>query len=237
MRFRKDAKKILTRAWSIRIIALSALLSGLEVALSLLDADLLGLPRGAFAALAAVVSALAIPARLMAQSAFMKDESGAARRNVGLSAAAIAAVVAIALPVVKQWEGRSLVAYRDLAGINTICDGETRGVQMGDTATPVQCDAMTEAAVKEFEAAIRPCLPGNLPTETRAAFVVNAYNIGIRGFCNSSMSRKALAGDLVGACHALMAWNKARVNGVLKPVRGLTNRRMAERDLCLKGVL
>ena len=147
-----------------------------------------------------------------------------------------AAVVALALPVVKAWEGRSLVAYRDIAGIPTICDGETRGVKMGDTATPAECDAMTEAAVAEFELAIRPCLPRSLPTETRAAFVVTAYNIGADAFCKSSMSRRALAGDLRGACDALMMWNKARVNGALQVVRGLTNRRTAERALCLRGV-
>lgn len=157
------------------------------------------------------------------------------RGKVG-AAAAFAAVVAIALPAVKRWEGRSLVAYADLAGIPTICDGETRGVRMGDTATPAQCDAMTERAVREFEAAIRPCLPADLPTKTRAAFVVTAYNIGVGAFCRSSMSRKALAGDLRSACEALMNWNKARIRGVLQPVRGLTNRRAAERALCLEGL-
>jgi lysozyme len=147
-----------------------------------------------------------------------------------------AAVVALALPLVQLWEGRSLVAYRDIAGIPTICDGETRGVKMGDRATPAECDAMTEAAVAEFERAIRPCLPRSLPTETRAAFVVTAYNIGASAFCGSSMSRRALAGDLRGACDALMLWNKARVNGQLQVVRGLTNRRAAERALCLRGL-
>lgn len=257
MKFRDDAKKILRRAWSIRIIAVSAILSGLEVVLSLLDAEVLGLPRGAFAAIAGLVSALAIPARLMAQSAFAKDESGAFKRRVGLSAAALAAVVALALPAVKQWEGRSLVAYRDIVGIPTICDGETRGVKMGDKATPIQCDAMTEATVREFEAAIRPCLPDILPTETRAAFVVTAYNIGVGAFCASSMSRRAMAGDLPGACQAIVLFNngtfdakgaeRQRAQGqtctrkadgnYLCTVRGLTNRRMAERDLCLKGLL
>lgn len=149
---------------------------------------------------------------------------------------ALAAVLALALPLVQVWEGRSLVAYRDVAGVPTICDGETRGVKMGDTATPIQCDAMTEAAVAEFEAAIRPCLPADLPTETRAAFVVAAYNIGADAFCKSSMARKAVAGDLHGACDALMKWNKARVKGVLQVVRGLTNRRAAERALCLEGL-
>lgn len=147
-----------------------------------------------------------------------------------------AAVVALALPLVQLWEGRSLVAYRDIAGIPTICDGETRGVKMGDRATPAECDAMTEEAVAEFEAAIRPCLPRSLPTETRAAFVVTAYNIGADAFCKSSMARRASAGDLRGACDALLMWNKAKVNGKLQPVRGLTSRRTAERALCLRGV-
>jgi len=147
-----------------------------------------------------------------------------------------AAVLALALPLVQLWEGRSLVAYPDIAGIPTICDGETRGVKMGDRATPAECDAMTEEAVAEFELAIRPCLPRSLPTETRAAFVVTAYNIGADAFCKSSMARRALAGDLRGACNALMMWNKARVKGQLVPVRGLTNRRTAERALCLRGL-
>lgn len=148
----------------------------------------------------------------------------------------VAAVVALALPLVQLWEGRSLVAYRDIAGIPTICDGETRGVKMGDTATPAECDAMTEEAVAEFEAAIRPCLPRSLPLEVRAAFVVTAYNIGPDAFCNSTMARRASAGDLRGACDALLMWNKARVDGRLQVVRGLTNRRTAERALCLRGL-
>ncbi|MBY5974980.1 glycoside hydrolase family protein, partial [Ferrimonas balearica] len=79
-------------------------------------------------------------------------------------------------------------------------------------------------------------LPAQLPDQTRAAFVSAAYNIGAGAFCGSSMSRRAQAGDLVGACDALLMWNKARVKGVLRPVTGLTRRRQAERALCLEGV-
>jgi lysozyme len=146
--------------------------------------------------------------------------------------AGLAAVLALAIPAIQMWEGRSLVAYRDIVGIPTICDGETRGVKMGDTATPAQCDAMTREAVAEFERAIRPCLPARLPTETRAAFVSASYNIGIGALCGSSMARLAKAGDLHGACDALLRWNKA--GG--KVVRGLVNRRNAERALCLRGL-
>lgn len=144
---------------------------------------------------------------------------------------AAAAVLALALPMVRQWEGRSLFAYGDLVGVPTICDGETRGVRMGDRATPEECDRMSEAAVREFDAAIRPCLPADLPAATRAAFVVAAYNIGAKAFCGSSMAKRAKAGDLRGACDALLMWTKA--GG--REVRGLVNRRKAERALCLQG--
>lgn len=142
------------------------------------------------------------------------------------------AALALAAALIAPWEGRELRAYRDIVGVPTICFGETRGVQMGDTATPAECDSQLARAVADFERAIRPCLPPALPDQTRAAMISAAYNIGAAAFCGSSMSRRAKAGDLTGACQALMLWNKA--GG--REVRGLTRRRAAERDLCLEGL-
>lgn len=148
-----------------------------------------------------------------------------------LAAAAAAAAVGVALPVIRQWEGRELVPYPDIVGVLTWCDGETRG-KPKPVYTHAECDRITEAAAAEFEAAIRPCLPDAMPVKTRAAFVSAAYNIGSAAFCRSSMSRRALAGDLRGACDALMMWTKA--GG--RVVRGLVNRRAAERQLCLESL-
>lgn len=145
---------------------------------------------------------------------------------------ASAGAVALAVATIAPWEGRELRAYRDIVGVPTICYGETRGVKMGDAATPAECETMLAKAVAEFEVGIRQCLPASLPDETRAAFISAAYNIGQSAFCGSSMSRRALAGDLRGACDALLMWDKA--GG--RAVRGLTNRRNAERDLCLSGL-
>ena len=71
----------------------------------------------------------------------------------------------------------------------------------------------------------------------RAAAVSLAYNIGIAGFCGSTARKKFDAGDVIGGCNAFLSWNKARVGGVLRPVKGLTARRERERALCLKGVV
>lgn len=61
-------QRVLRRAWSIRFMVLAALLSAIEVALALLDAQLLGVSDGFFAAASAVVTAAALIARLLAQS-------------------------------------------------------------------------------------------------------------------------------------------------------------------------
>ena len=62
-----------------------------------------------------------------------------------------------------------------------------------------------------------------------------AYNIGVTNFCGSTPRARFEAGRIAGACDAFLAWNKARVQGVLRPVRGLTLRRKREREVCLTG--
>ena len=59
-----DWQEVLRRAWSIRLMVLAGLLSGVEVVLPLF-AD--ALPRGVFAAASGVVVMLAFVARLIAQ--------------------------------------------------------------------------------------------------------------------------------------------------------------------------
>lgn len=221
---------VLRHAWSIRLMLILAVLSGAEVIMSLIDAETLGWPRWLFAAVAGVISSLAVVARIMSQKAFRQDESGRVNRKGAVVGATGALALAVAL--IAPWEGRELRAYQDIVGVWTICYGETRGVKPGDTATPAECQSMLAKGVAEFEAGIRPCLPATLPDPTRAAFISAAYNIGTGAFCRSSMSRRAMAGDLRGACDALMMWNKA--GGQV--VRGLTNRRAAERELCLSGL-
>jgi hypothetical protein len=57
---------VLRRAWSIRLIVIAGLLSGIEVALPLAG-DALPLPTGLFAGLSLLVTAAAFVARIVAQ--------------------------------------------------------------------------------------------------------------------------------------------------------------------------
>jgi hypothetical protein len=66
---RHDWKKVLTKAWSIRLIAIAFLLTAVEVAFGIFGAPM-WIPAGLFAALSGLVSAGAFVARLYAQKEF-----------------------------------------------------------------------------------------------------------------------------------------------------------------------
>lgn len=89
-------------------------------------------------------------------------------------------------------------------------------------------------ALIDFEQGVRKCLtnPDAIPEKPYVAFLSVSYNIGRGAFCSSSIARKANAGDIRGACNAILLWNKA--GG--RVVKGLVNRRAEENKICLGGV-
>lgn len=66
MRLHDSWRDILRKAWSVRLMALAAVFSGLEVALPFLD-GLLPVGAGCFAALSGLTTAAAFVARIVAQ--------------------------------------------------------------------------------------------------------------------------------------------------------------------------
>ncbi len=154
------------------------------------------------------------------------------------AAGTITTLALILVSFVGPWEGLRLQSYPDIIGKWTACYGETKGIRPGMKFTKSQCDAMFVDSLVEHEAGMRKCLknPDAIPDKSYVAFASLTYNIGVGGFCKSSIARKANAGDLIGACHSIMLYNKARVRGgPLQPVRGLTRRRTAETTFCLEG--
>lgn len=152
--------------------------------------------------------------------------------KVGGAAGALLAVIVASAAIVQPWEGRELRAYRDIVGVWTICDGDTNNVRPGQVATPAECDARLAANLRRYHAELRKCLTASMPVKTEAAFVSWTYNVGWGAACSSTLVRLANAGDLRSACDQLLRWNRA--GG--REVRGLTNRRQAERQLCLEGL-
>lgn len=135
--------------------------------------------------------------------------------------------------LVAAWEGLSLVVYKDIVGVETYCYGETSNPEPAKHYTVEECNRLLGDRLLQFNEAVTRCTKGaQLPDKVRIAFVSLAYNIGSGAFCGSTLARKASAGDLRGACEELPKWNKA--GG--RVVRGLTNRRIEERRICLEGL-
>lgn len=119
---------------------------------------------------------------------------------------------AVSAGVVVVNEGTSYDAYRDGAGVWTICHGETQGVKRGDKATPAQCDAQLKKSLAQHSTALE-----GLPESTKDVALVGsldlAYNIGVYAFRNSTVKRKLMQGDYAGAGKAVLAWRYITRNG------------------------
>jgi lysozyme len=137
---------------------------------------------------------------------------------------------AIAITCVSGFEGLRQTAYADPVGIPTICFGETKGVQLGQRRTLDECKGMLADSLEIADKAVRNCISAPLPDYRRAALVSFTYNVGAANLCTSTLARKMNAGDTAGACDELLRWNRAK--GIVLP--GLTKRRAAEREMCLK---
>lgn len=148
----------------------------------------------------------------------------------------VAAWVLICTTCVAGFEGLRTSTYFDVGGVPTACFGETQGIHPGDKFTTQQCYEMLGSRIeKDFGPGVDRCIHHPLPPERKAAYASFAYNVGVAAFCKSSIARKENAGDVIGACNALMLYNKINVGGVLVYSPGLNNRREQERKLCLTG--
>jgi lysozyme len=161
----------------------------------------------------------------------MAERATTQRRGLVALVGAVAAAVLVTFT--PKFEGTKYTTYRDMGGVLTYCTGATEDAVWGRTYTPAQCSAQLDHDLARHALGIARCIPlARLTDGQKVAMVDAAYNIGVSAFCGSSMARLTNAGDMVGACNALLMWNK--VGG--KEVRGLTRRRQAERELCLKGL-
>lgn len=128
-----------------------------------------------------------------------------------------------------------LRAYLDIVQVPTICDGITRGVKIGQSATEAECAARLEIELIEHAEGVQRCTPQLWePGRERILFaaVSLAYNIGVPRYCASTAARRFQARSWRAGCDAIPMWNKA--GG--RVVQGLVNRRARERAACLQGV-
>lgn len=146
------------------------------------------------------------------------------------------------LRFIKSWEGFEPRAYRDVAGIWTIGYGHTEGFRdgrfrEGSVVSEEEALALLREDLRVRERAVAAAVRVPLEQHEFDALASLVYNIGVGGFRRSTVLRRLNAGDRGGAADAFLLWNKARVGGRLREVRGLTRRRRAERALFMGGGL
>lgn len=161
-----------------------------------------------------------------------------------------AAIFAVAEPLIARFEHFEPKPYLCPAGVPTIGYGSTRypdgrKVTLADQpCSEAEARVYLEYAMRRVLADLQACgAITRAPTVNQAAALLSlAYNVGVgvhdgrKGdLADSSLLECFDRGDLAGTAFHFLDWNKARVDGVLQPLAGLTTRRQAERDLFLQA--
>lgn len=150
---------------------------------------------------------------------------------------AIAGVAAAAAALIMPHEGEENTAYLDPVGIPTVCYGHTATVDRQDvrdglTLTDEQCAELLRGDMQWAIEAVEGSLTVPASDLTRGAFVSFVYNVGPTAWRNSTALKKMNAGDYRGACDELLRW----VYAGGRYLKGLENRRHAEREVCIAGL-
>ncbi|HVI10233.1 MAG TPA: glycoside hydrolase family protein [Candidatus Binatia bacterium] len=126
-------------------------------------------------------------------------------------------------------EGKSLKAYRDIAGHLTI--GYGHKIKPGENFEGGIDDnralQLLAEDVKTASDAVRRLVHVQLSKNQMQALTSFAYNVGTGAFAHSTLLKDLNAGNFAAASNEFTKWNLA--NGV--PNRGLTNRRLGEQSL------
>ena len=108
--------------------------------------------------------------------------------------------------VVQHNEGLGLTAYKDSAGVPTICYGETKGVKMGQRATLSDCQNQLMQSAGEHAKALDG-LPMQLSDVALVGSIDFIYNVGVAGFNGSAVKRYLKSLDYAAAGKAVLDWH------------------------------
>lgn len=107
--------------------------------------------------------------------------------------------------VVQHNEGLRLTAYKDSAGVPTICYGETKGVKMGQIATLSDCQKQLIESAGEHAKALDG-LPMQLSDVALVGSIDFIYNVGVAGFNGSTVKRHLKSLNYAAAGKAVLDW-------------------------------
>jgi lysozyme len=141
------------------------------------------------------------------------------------------------IDLIKEFEGFEEHAYLCPAGVWTVGYGSTRkadGSRVGirDQLTEPQALELLLFTLKSYEAAVNSAIKVTLTQNQFDALVDFAYNLGSPSLLTSTLLRLVNGkANIPLIQREFMKWDKAKVNGQLVSLPGLTRRRKAEADL------
>lgn len=134
------------------------------------------------------------------------------------------------------WEGTKFYAYKDIAGIPTVCSGYTgSGIIFGRKYSKEECDNYTRTELAKHGQGVLNCTTVPLNQHQYNAYTLFAYNVGVGGFCGSRAAKLLNQGKYTDSCNALVNGPKGELVWVYvkgQYVKGLHNRRLYEVEMC-----
>jgi lysozyme len=142
------------------------------------------------------------------------------------------------IDIVRKFEGLHKVteegdvrAYRCPAGKWTIGYGHCKGVKSGMRASVGDCEKFLIEDLHDAGNTVRSAVNVPLSQFRYDALVSFVFNLGAINFRSSTLLKKLNKGLYEEIPAQIIRWNKARVDGKLTELRGLTRRRTAEAAL------
>lgn len=157
-------------------------------------------------------------------------------KAMGASAAAVITAAALFL---EPLEGLVTRVYTDIAGVKTVCIGETQNIDPSKTYTPDECRKILTNRLPDYYLPIENALKVDVPFETKVALTSLSYNLGPRTVINSTGMRLINAGQREAGCYAFMMFRNAGGKDCTFPANkcmGLIKRRVEEIKQCVGGV-
>lgn len=162
------------------------------------------------------------------------------KHRLAISGLSLSAVALVTMLTSEGYTDRAIIPTKgDVPtmgfGSTTQLDGSA--VKMGDKTTPVAALQRSMKFVQDGETRMKRCVTAPLHQEEYNLYVDTFYNIGPSAFCNSTIVKRLNAGDYIGACNAILMWNRVGKQRCDEPgnkiCAGLWKRRLDLHAQCL----
>lgn len=133
------------------------------------------------------------------------------RRHV--AALSVSAVMAVSLWVAEGYTDKAIIPVqgdRPTNGFGSTFRADGSPVQMGDKTNPVEALQRSLAHIQKDENGLKRCVKAPLSQVEYDLMVDFSYQYGVYRLCNSSMVRKANAGDYVASCKGYLEYKKVQ---------------------------